>query len=175
MVKPINFLLVGLPYSGKSTLANELKNKYGFAHINIDEWKFNKGYKDKGDDEIPNKVWDEIFEEADKLFVNYLKEGKNIANEYAWVTRSWRDRARKVAKDAGFETKVIYIKLPLSTIKERWLKNNQSKSRFHWPEHEFENYIKDFEIPTTEENIIIYDQSTSIDSWIENNVLNVKS
>jgi len=173
MTKPINYLLVGLPYSGKSTLAIELKNRYDFAQINIDELKFKKGYKDKGDDEVPDKVWDEIFIEADELIIKYLKEGKNIANEYAWVTRAWRDRARKVAKDAGFDTKVIYIKIPLSVIKERWLKNNQSKSRFQWPEHEFENYINDFEVPTTYENVIVYDQSIPANDWIKNNILPV--
>ena len=105
MRKPNQFLLVGFPYSGKTTLAKELVEKYGFSHINIDELKFNKGYKDVGDDEVPDQVWEEIFKEADELLVKYLNEGKNVANEYAWITKSWRDRARKVALDAGFETK----------------------------------------------------------------------
>jgi len=106
MNKPIQYLLVGFPYSGKTTLAKELEKKLGFARINIDELKFAKGYTNVGDDEVPDQVWDEIFKEADQLIIKYLSEEKSLANEYAWVTREWRDRARKVAKDAGFDTKL---------------------------------------------------------------------
>jgi len=170
MDKPIQYLLVGLPYAGKTTLAKELKNKYGFAHINIDELKFNRGYKDEGDNEVSDKVWDEIFEEADTLIAKYLKEGKKLVNEYAWITKAWRERARKVAQNAGFATKIIYIKLPIETIRKRWGENMQSRRRFHWTEHEFENYIKDFEEPTPDEHIIIYDQTISVDQWVNKNL-----
>ncbi|MBP9817269.1 ATP-binding protein [Candidatus Shapirobacteria bacterium] len=169
---PIQYLLVGLPYSGKSTLASALKDTFGFAHINIDELKFAKGYKDAGDDDVPDSVWEEIFTDADNLIAKYLKEGRSVANEYAWVTRDWRNRARKIATDLGFETKVIYIKLPIETVKKRWEENMHLKKRFHWPEGEFENYIKDFEEPTADEKILIYDQSISIDNWIKMNLPN---
>lgn len=169
MNKPIQYLLVGLPYSGKTTLAKELKNNYGFAHINLDEIKFSKGYRG-GDNDVPDSVWDEIFVDADDLIVKYLKEGKNIANEYAWVTKAWRDRAVNVAKRAGFVTQIIYIKLPLDTIRKRWEENMRLKQRFHWPENEFNNYIKDFEEPTSDENVVIYDQSSPVGEWIKTNI-----
>lgn len=158
---PIQYLLVGFPYSGKTTLAKQLVKKYGFAHINIDELKFKRGYKDVGDDEVSDKIWDEIFKEADELLVKYLKQGKNVANEYAWITKEWRDRAKKVAKDAGFETKIIYLKTPVEEIRKRWAENSAAKHRFHWPKEEFERMFKEFEEPG-EEKIIAYDNSKPI-------------
>ncbi|MBI5448802.1 ATP-binding protein [Candidatus Gottesmanbacteria bacterium] len=169
MKKPIQYLLVGFPYSGKTTLAKALENKLGFSHINIDQLKFDKGYKDAGDDDVPDKVWEEIFKEADKLITGYLKKGKNIANEYAWITKEWRDRARKVAREIGFETKVIYIKLPQDIIRQRWLENSKTKARFHWPEEEFKRYLQDFEEPAQDENVILYDQLTDVGEWINKN------
>src|SRR3989338_10110778 len=132
MIKPKQYLLVGLPYSGKTTLANELKEKLGFAHINIDQIKFDEGYRDRSDSEVPNSVWKKIFKKSDSLIVNLLNEGKNVANEYAWITKKWRNRARNAAKKAGYETKVIYIKIPLRIIKQRWIKNSKHKKRFQW-------------------------------------------
>ena len=170
MKKPIQYLLVGFPYAGKSTLANELKNQLGFAVINIDRMKFEKGYREVGDDEVPDKVWDQIFKEADELIVKYLKEGKNLANEYAWITKDWRDRARKVARDAGFETKIIYVNTPLEVVKARWRKNQKTKHRFDWPENEFRNYINDFEKLTEDEEFIIYDQKQTVEDWIKVNL-----
>lgn len=167
MSKPIQYLLVGFPYSGKTTLAKELEKRLGFAHINIDQLKFDKGYTDVGDDDVPDLVWNQIFTEADRLIAKHLSEGKNLANEYAWITKEWRDRARKVAKDAGFLTKVIYIKLPKKVIWERWEGNSKTKTRFHWPKEEFERNFKDFEEPKEDENVIIYDQNTSTEELIK--------
>lgn len=167
MEKPTQYLLVGFPYSGKSTLAKELQKRLGFAHINIDQLKFDRGYASAGDDDVPDNVWDEIFSEADKLIVQYLQEGKNVANEYAWITRAWRDRARNVAQDAGFMTKVIYLKLPREMVIQRWLQNSKTQTRFQWPEKEFEKYLSEFEEPQSDENIIIYDQTTTLDDWLK--------
>lgn len=169
--KPVQYLLVGFPYSGKTTLAKELEKKLGFARINIDELKFKRGYTEVGDDEVPDKVWDEVFKEADDLIVKHLKEGKNLINEYAWITKEWRDRARKVAKHAGYETKIIYLDIPIELIKKRWNKNQESKNRFHWPEDEFKSYLRDFEKLTDDEKFIVYDQSTPIESWISKYII----
>ena len=170
MIRPIQYLLIGFPYSGKTTLAKELVKKLGFAHINLDQLKWDMGYTDVGDDDVPDEAWEKIFDTADKLLFKYLKENKNVANEYAWITREWRDRARKVAKDAGFETKVIYLKLPKEEILKRWKSNRQSRERFHWPENEFLRTFEEFEEPTPDENVILYDGQTSPEKWIEENI-----
>lgn len=174
MKKPIQYLLVGFPYSGKTTLAKGLEKKLGFARINIDELKWKRGFKEVGDDEVPDKVWEEIFKEADELIIRYLKEGKNLANEYAWITKAWRERARKVAKMAGFETKVIYLDIPKEEIIKRWSENQESKRRFHWPEDEFRSYINDFEKLTEDEDFIVYDQSKPIELWIDKDLYRVR-
>ncbi len=171
MKRPLQFLIVGLPYSGKTTLAKELENKLGFARINIDELKFNEGYTDVGDDDVPDEVWKKIFKKADQLIVKYLKDGDSLANEYAWITRQWRDRARKVAKEAGFDTKLIYIKVAPDEIQRRWLENSKTKKRFHWPEKEFESYLRDFEEPTQDEDIIIFDQTIPVEELIKKNII----
>lgn len=165
-MRPIQYLLVGFPYSGKTTIAKELENRLGFAHINIDQLKFDRGYTDVGDDEVPDNVWDDIFRNADDLIKEYLNQGKNVANEYAWITREWRDRARKVAEDAGFETKVIYVNPSEQVIRHRREINKKTKERFHWSDEEFERFFKDFEVPTSDEQIMIYDQKIPVEDWI---------
>ena len=169
MKKPTQYLLVGLPYSGKTTLAKELENKHDFARISIDELKFRAGYENVGDDDVPDKVWLKFFKEADILITKHLKEGRNLVNEYAWITKEWRDRAKKVAKDVGFETKIIYVNTPIDVVQKRWKENEKSKERFHWPEHEFINYLKDFEKLTEDENYIIYN-GEPVAEWLNENI-----
>lgn len=166
MNKPIQYLLVGYPYSGKTTLAKRLEKEFGFARINIDELKWDAGFKDMGDDAVPDEVWEKIFKKADSLLVKYLRQGKNVANEYAWITKTWRERARNVAKKAGFDTRVIYLKTPKKEIEKRWLTNLKTKSRFHWPESEFKRVFFEFEEPTPEENTVSYSPKTPLSAII---------
>ena len=171
MKKPIQYLLVGFPYSGKTTLAKELEKRLGFAHINIDQLKFDRGFTDVGDDEVPDEVWNDIFNQADSLILEYLTAGKNVANEYAWITKAWRDRARQVAAVAGFATKVIYLQMPPEIIRQRWLANSQTHTRFHWPKEELDRTFTDFEEPTPDEDIVYFDQAVSLDDWLKKNLL----
>ena len=166
-MKPIQYLLVGLPYSGKTTLVDELVKRLGFAHINIDELKFAKGFKDVSDDDVPDNVWDEIFKEADGLIVKFLNEGKNLINEYAWVTKAWRDRARKAA--TGYETKIIYVEASREIIWKRWEENIKIQNRFHLSKEELERSIKEFEPLSPDEDFIFYDQTTLVEDWITKN------
>lgn len=170
MTKPTHYLLVGLPYSGKTTLAQELVKLGNFAHINIDQLKWDRGYTRVGDDDVPDQVWNEIFATADQLLITHLQLGVNVANEYAWITRAWRDRARQVATSVGIETKVIYLQLPRATILERWQANSIARNRFHWPEKEMQDIFHDFEEPTDKENVIIYNQTIPLEAWIRNNI-----
>ena len=169
--RPIQYLLVGLPYSGKTTLAKKLVKEYGFKHINIDELKWKAGYTEVGDDEVPDEAWEKIFKMADELLIKYLKEGKNVVNEYAWITKDWRDRARRVAAKGGFETKTIYLKIPFEEIEKRWRENSQTRARFHWPEKEFKQMFFDFEEPAAEEKVVIYNVKIPLERLVENSQL----
>lgn len=55
-MKPKQYLLVGFPYSGKTTLAKELEKSLGFAHINIDQLKFDEGYTEVGKNMYGNTI-----------------------------------------------------------------------------------------------------------------------
>jgi len=52
----------------------------------------------------------------------------------------------------------------------RWRANAKSKERFHWPEKEMQNILRDFEEPTKDENFIVYDQNISAAEWIQQNI-----
>lgn len=170
MSNPINYLLVGLPYSGKSTMAKYLEDNLGFSHINIDQLKWNRGYTNVGDDDVPDQVWDEIFLEADRILVDLLHSGKNVANEYAWITLDWRERTKKVATEAGFETIIIYIDISKEEVMKRWKDNLIKKDHFHWPEDEFKKILNDFEQPTNDEKVLRYDQSIPLEDWVKQNI-----
>jgi predicted kinase len=169
MEKATQYILCGIPFSGKSTLGKELAKRLGFVHINLDQLKKEKGYGKVSDDDVPDNVWKIIFQEADKKLIDTLKSGKNVANETAWVTRKWRDRARKVAADAGFASKIIWLTIDEVIVRNRWQQNRKKTNRYDTFDKEFNDYVNDFEPPTRDEDIIIYDQTIPVDEWIKKN------
>lgn len=166
----MQYLLCGLPFSGKTTLGKKLQEKLGFVHINLDKIKAEKSYGKISDDDVPDKVWESIFMEANKKLTEALKSNKNVANETAWVTREWRDKSRKVAADTGFTTKIIFLDIPERICRQRWQENKKTQSRYDTYEAEFESYVRDFEKPTNDEDVFLYDGKISLDEWINNNL-----
>ncbi len=104
------------------------------------------------------------------VFMKFWSPANEIKIENRCCSTESEIRARKIAKDAGFQTKVIYIELPKEVIWKRWMENSKTKTRFHWPKEEFERNFKEFEEPSPDEDVIIYDQKTPIEKWIKNYV-----
>jgi predicted kinase len=165
------FLLVGIPFSGKTTLGRELAQRLGFVHVNLDQIKSEKGYGKTPDDNVPDEAWKEIFQELDLQVLHALHEGKNVVNETAWVTREWRDKARQAAKAFGYETSVIYLNIPTEVAKARQEQNKKTGERYATPDFEFDDYVNQFEKPSFDEDVIFYDQTTPLEEWIAENDL----
>lgn len=170
MQKQIHYLFVGYAYAGKSTLARELETRLGFNRISIDEVKFDLGFKDVSDSEISAEDWHKIFTELDKRIRNFLTDGKSLLNEYAWMTREWRDRAREIATSMGVETKIIFVDTPEKIIRKRWEENKKTKERFHVAVDVFEDSIRLFEPPSEDENLILYKNDMDVSNWIKENI-----
>ena len=165
--KPVQYLFVGYPFSGKTTLSKKLERKLDFARVSIDEVKFDLGYRSVSDDDVPDEAWVKIFYELDKKIVDLLQSGKTILNEYAWLTKKWRDRARNLAQDLGIHTIVIFVDTPQEVVRQRLEENRLTQERFDVPDNIFEEALNEFEKPLDDEDVIIYRQSDSVDDWIK--------
>ncbi|MBI4100176.1 ATP-binding protein [Candidatus Microgenomates bacterium] len=167
MREPKLYILCGLPFAGKTTLANEIVKLLGFMSVNIDEIKVEKGYKDVGDDDISDDVWKDIFEEIQKRIGENLDKGKSIICESYNVVRSARNETRVAALRRGIETVVIFVNIPEEVTRKRWLENKQTNERFDISERVYNEAKREFEPPTENENVIIYNGTIPINEWIE--------
>jgi predicted kinase len=167
MSRQKQYLLVGYPFSGKTTLAKELEKRLGFVRLNVDEIKQEFGYGNVTDDKVSDESWETIFKELDKRIEESLKLGKIILNEYAWISRAWRDRARNLASKLGIETIVIFVDTPEDIVRERRIKNKNEKTRFDVSDADFDESIRNFEKPINDENVIVYKNGENLDEWIQ--------
>ena len=166
----MHYLFVGYPFSGKTTLAKELEKRFGFVRVSVDDVKNELGFENVSDADISDESWNNIFKELDKRIIENLKEGKTVLNEYAWVTREWRDRAKKLADDLGIETKIIFVDIPEIIVRKRWQENRSKNKRFDIPEDVFEEAVNQFEKPKENEDVLTYKEIDSLDNWINQNM-----
>ncbi|MCC6932132.1 MAG: ATP-binding protein [Deltaproteobacteria bacterium] len=164
---PTHYILCGLPFSGKTYLGKLLQDKLAFVHVSLDEQKALAGYENVSDDDVPDEVWTNIFNNTDFLAVSALKQGQTVVHETAFVTKKWRDRAKAVAFTAGFQSKIIFLDIALVTIRARYEENEIRAWRYKTPKNVFEAYIQEFEAPSNEEDVIIYDGQPPLEDWIE--------
>lgn len=175
MAKQFQYILVGLPFSGKTTLSKAISEKLNIPRVNLDEVKFEMGFEGVSDNDVTHEQWKEIFDETDKRVIEHLKQGKSVLHETSWTKKWKRDRARKLASDLGIDSVVLYVKVPEEVARKRWLKNRDEQQRFDLPEDVFEEAAKDFEVPTEDENLLVYDQSIPVDDWIDNELMSFVS
>ncbi len=159
--------MCGLPFSGKTTFAKLVGEKMGIQRIDIDEVKFEHGFRGISDDDMTEENWEDIFEDTYKRIENLLKKNNRVICDFSNLEKGYRDKLRKIAQRNGAESIVFYLNTPFNTIKSRWLKNKETGGRFDLTERVVEESIKDLQIPGDDENTTVLDYNLSLDDWLK--------
>jgi predicted kinase len=162
------YILCGLPFSGKTTLAQALASQCGFVHLDLDTIARAKNlFPEKG---INDEQWGHVFEEVYQQIAALLISGESVVIDAVNYDRVGRDRLRTIAKQSDSSVYVIYINLPLREIEQRLQANRANPQRPPVREEDFMELATQFEIPTIEENILIYDGTQSVQEWIQHHI-----
>lgn len=164
MKKPVLYILCGLPFSGKTTLAKKLIRRLGANLVSLDQLVEQAGLPHV-DTSIPEKVWKQFKRKSHFLIKNYLKNGQSVINDSVNLTKKDRQHLRLMATKYNSEVRVIYFETPLSLAKRRWKLNKRYQKRFDIPEYIFEDAAIKLETPTDEENFLIYKKSFNFADW----------
>jgi predicted kinase len=160
------YILCGLPFSGKTTLANELVSRLGVSRVAIDDINGERGVWDDETGLSPEE-WTNTYQEAYRRINLLLKQGKSVVDDSVNYARELRDRLRAIAERHGAATTVIYVDVPLAEARRRWLENRQTARRADVRDSDFANVVEHFEVPTEDENVLLYDGTISAAAWID--------
>lgn len=152
-------LMVGLPCSGKTTLARQLETKYSALRLTPDEWHFCLFGHDFGDnmtesdetkhesrhDSVESLMW----EVASKVLIL----GVDVILDFGCWVRSQRDEFRSRANNLGADFKIHFVDVPEEVLFERLEARNvmQSEGTFFIPKAKLKEWIQIFEPPSPEE------------------------
>ncbi|MBS4203416.1 AAA family ATPase [Lederbergia citrea] len=152
-------LMVGLPCSGKTTLARALEKKYSALRLTPDEWHIRLFGHDYGEnmtesdeakhdarhDTVESLMWD--------LAARVLVLNIDVILDFGCWVRSQRDEFRSRAKDLGAEFKIHFVDVSEELLFERLKTRNKQNpdGTFLIPEAKLKEWIQIFEPPSSAE------------------------
>ena len=109
--KPTLFIFCGLPFSGKTTLANELVKRFSFVRVDLDEINSERGLGYKSKVKISSEDWRITYAESYIRTDKALSEEKTVINDTTNFTRQQREKLRAIANKYKIISKVIYFNI----------------------------------------------------------------
>lgn len=168
MAKQTLYIMCGLPFSGKTTLARAIAHQCGYVHLDLDSLASRKGFLPE--EGIDDKQWSLLFSEAHQYLAALLSSGKSVVFDAVNYDRVGRDRLRAIAQQNGSAVYVIYTKLTNQELEQRRHDNRHTGQRPNVRDNDFVELARDFEVPTPEENVLVYDGAQPVAEWIHGNI-----
>ena len=144
--------MVGLPCSGKTTLAQKLEHEQSALRLTTDEWHIHLFGQDAEEPEhdarhtlIEMMLW--------KVASRALELGTNVILDFGFWAREEREDYRSRAKDLGASSEVHFLDVPTGELMRRLLARNSqpSQASFYIPEAMMKPWIAFFQRPTPDE------------------------
>ena len=145
-------LMVGLPCSGKTTLAQKLEHERSALRLTPDEWQVGLFGQDAEEPEhdarhslIEAMLWN--------IASRALGLGTNVILDFGFWAREEREEYRLRAKRLGAGSEVHFLDVPEEELLRRLaVRNSQpSQESFHISEESMKPWIEFFQRPTPEE------------------------
>jgi predicted kinase len=145
-------LMVGLPCSGKTTLARRLEREYAALRLTLDEWHVRLYGQDASEE--AHDARHELIEAIQwDVAARALTLGVDVILDFGCWVRSQRDEYRLRAEQLGTEFKMHYLDTPQQTLRSRLVVRNANlpPGAFYIAEAKLEEWRAIFEPPCAEE------------------------
>ncbi len=165
MPEPYLYIVCGLPFAGKTTLARELESIAGIHRVAIDDINTERGIWDDQTG-LSSEEWTKTYQEAYRRIGVLLKQGLSVVDDSANFTKEQRKHLHTLAASYHAQSRVIYVSTPAGVACQRWQANRQSMWRTDVRDSDFAHVLENFEPPTADEYWLRYDGSLSAENWV---------
>lgn len=154
-MKPVVYMMLGLPGSGKTTFSKELQAELGIKRLAIDE-----EYSRLGGN-ISSTDWNkELAAKAGKYIrkrtAELVSQSESVILDLCPWTKQRRDEYRAYIKSIGAEAHIYYFDIDKEKLLLRLTERNNSGGSHHIVTSETLNdYIQEFDIPLDEKIEIV--------------------
>lgn len=165
--KPILYIMCGVGFSGKSTLAKKIAEHTGAVLVSQDALFFEKE-KELNLDQDSDEQWRMLLDICLERIKENLSAGKSVVFDNTNTKFEHREELRRLARSVGAETKVIFLDTPIEIQKERQNKNLETGERHTVKQEYLDQAIAELEVPNENENVLVFKPDTDIDEFLKN-------
>ena len=165
MHKPALYIMCGLAFAGKSTLARKIAEYTDSKIIAFDKLWMEKDREHpvpKGDE-----GWRFIRKVGQDEVAKALREGSSVVYDDNNVRFEHREELRKVAEEAGADSVVIYLNTLLDVIKAREQANRSTGERHEVEPENFQTVLEQMEPPSLSEHVLEFTLDTNIEEFLK--------
>jgi predicted kinase len=160
------YILCGIPFSGKTTLAKAISNALGHERVDLDAVKIELYGDTMKDGDLQQKDWDAIYKRMYQDIENLLKQGKTVVHDTGNFTAHERGLVHEIASKLGVEAQTIFLDIPKNIAYDRLLKNRNTKNRHDVTDIDFERTVAEMEPPGESEKVLVFYVHDDVASWI---------
>lgn len=160
------YILCGLPFAGKTTLARALEERLGIVHIEVDREHLDNWDVPDGEPR-PKEAWVASYKVAYARLEETLDAGRSAVFDATGYRRFHRDRARRLAATRGIPSTVIVMDVSREEAQARRDANRRTPVRPNVPDSDFEMVSREMQRPGPEEPSVTYHPSEPVDEWID--------
>jgi len=166
------FILCGIPFSGKSTLANAIATNLGFIKVDLDETKFELFGNSVLDSEIDQNGWNLVYNNMYAQIKSLLISGKTVVHDTGNFTKNERQLVKDLADQLNLDSLTIFVNTDINVALERLRNNRNNKTRFDVSDKDFYSAVEEMETPSDEEKHLVFDSQLdkNINTWIKQNI-----
>ena len=162
---PILYILVGVGFAGKSTLAKNVVERLDITLVSQDALFFEKK-KELNLIEDDDEMWRMLLNMCQQRIKELMTGGKSVVFDNVNLKRAHRDELRKIAKEANGKAVVIYLDTPEELLNKRQDRNKISRERHDVKQEYLDDAKRQFEIPTAKEDVYVFTPETDLDNFI---------
>jgi predicted kinase len=164
------YLLCGLAFSGKSTLAAALAERLGAKVVSLDEINARRDLR--GGEGVADEEWAATHRQALREVEGHMRRGTPyIVVDDTSCFRFLRDDHRKLAARHGYRLRLLLLITPLQEIRRRMGRAAETGERRGLAPQVFAEHTASFESPGEEESPLAVPWQVDPASWIGENLL----
>lgn len=167
-ITPELIILCGLQFSGKTYIAEKIRQRSGAVIISFDEIYTGLVENfEKNGVSMPDR-WDRVKRIAIERMKENLEQGNSVIWDSINPRREYRDELKNLAYQMGLKSTIIFVKTPMTTIKQRLEENKERQLRHSINTEDLERTVREMEEPTESEQAIIITPEEDLNSLLDN-------
>jgi len=163
----ILYILCGLGFSGKSTLAKQIAEKKNAVLISQDGIYFEKE-KELDPALTDAKEWELIRSIAFERIDEALRSGKSVVYDSTNTRREHRDAAREIAGKNQADSVLVFLDTPDEVLVDRQIKNKETNERHDVEQKYLDQARAELEMPDADENVVVFKSGENLEEWLNN-------